>query len=201
MGRSCGNMPGHWGDSFFISALWNKLAVRVISSRLADSAVELGNDARWWAAALMLIFIYLIFSPLIANLANIGDIGAHIYPIAALKTNRITWNFEDQEHPPFFLAFEKTSISPNTSFFGFQAHGRNNSDKPIQHISGVVKSYITNKEFPIKLLVQGRPFDPDQTNGIPPFAEFDVVTVESPIVFMNGLPKTKNRRYCRVHRV
>ncbi len=108
-----------------------------------------------------------------------------------LKTNRISWNFEDQQHPPFFLAFEKTNLSPDTFFFGFQAHGKNNSDKPISHISGFVRSYITNKEFPIKLLVQGRPVDPDKTNGIPPFAEFEVVTLGSIISVMNGVIQTK----------
>jgi hypothetical protein len=140
----------------------------------------------------MLIFMYLIFSPLIANLANIGDLGIHIYPTSALKTNRISWNFEDQQHPPFFLTFEKTNMSPDANFFGFQAHGKNNSDKPISHVSGIVKSYITNKEFPIKLLVQGRPVDPEQTNGIPPFAEFDVVTIGSVISIVNGVAQTKS---------
>jgi hypothetical protein len=176
---------------FLVSFFWNYLTKTVINSKLASSAIELGNDARWWAVSLMLIFIYVLFSPFLSNLANIGDIGAHIYPISSLKTNRISWNFEDQQHPPFFLAFEKTNISSDTAFFGFQAHGKNNSDKPISHVSRIVKSYITNKEFPIKLLVQGRPVDPDQTNGIPPFADFDVVTLGSVISIMNGVIQTK----------
>jgi hypothetical protein len=69
---------------------------------------------------------------------------------------------------------------------GFQAHGKNNSDKPINNISGVVRSLITNKEFPIKIMAEGTPTSPNDTNGIPPFADFDIVTMEGPVNILNG---------------
>jgi hypothetical protein len=169
-----------------ISVFWNKLSGGFINSKLANSAVELGSDARWWAASLMLLFMYVIFSPLLMNLANIGDIGVHIYPTWPSKTNRIIWNFEDQEHPPFFLAFEKTNTMEVPALLGFQAHGKNNSDKPIVNINGVVRSLITNKEFPIKIMAEGISTAPKDTNGIPPFAEFDVTTMDGPANVVNG---------------
>jgi hypothetical protein len=169
-----------------LSVLWNRLSGSLINSRLANSAIELGSDARWWGASLMLLFMYAIFSPLLMNLANIDDIGVHIYPTWPSKTNRITWNFEDQQHPPFFLAFEKTNTMDAPALFGFQAHGKNNSDKPILNISGVVRSLITNKEFPIKIVAEGFYVDPKDTNGIPPFSEFDVTTMDGPVNVVNG---------------
>jgi hypothetical protein len=171
---------------YLISAFWTRLSGGIINLKLANSAVELGSDARWWAASLMLLFMYVIFSPLLMNLANIGDIGVHIYPTWPSKTNRIVWNFEDQEHPPFFLAFEKTNTMDAPVLVGFQAHGKNNSDKPIKNISGVVRSLITNKEFPIKIMAEGSPSSPNDTNGIPPFADFDIVTMEGPVNVVNG---------------
>jgi hypothetical protein len=135
----------------------------------------------------MLLSMYVMFSPLLMNLANIGDIGIHIYPTWPSKTNRIVWNFEDQEHPPFFLGFEKTNLMESPAFVGFQAHGKNNSDKPIINVSGVVRSLITNREFPVRIMADGIPTDPRDTNGIPPFAEFDVVTKDIPVRIVNGV--------------
>ena len=179
---------------YLISAFWNKLSGGVINSKLANSAAELGSDARWWAAALMLLFIYVIFSPLLMNLASIGDIGVHIYPTWPSKTNRIVWNFEDQEHPPFFLGFEKTNTMDAPVLIGFQAHGKNNSDKPIVNISGVVRSLITNKEFPIKIMADGQITATKDTNGIPPFAEFDIYTQDGPVNMLNGVIVSKTEK-------
>ncbi len=158
-----------------LSVFWNRLSGRIINTRLANNAVELGTDARWWAASVMILFLYVVFSPLLMNLANVGDLALHVYPTFARGTNRIVWTFEDQDHPPFFLGIEKSNLG-NDMLVGFQAHGKNNSDKPISHVSGYVKSLITNREVPINIIADGQPTKPDDTNGIPPFAEFDVMT-------------------------
>jgi hypothetical protein len=168
-----------------LAAFWTPLSSRIISAKLTNSAIELGNDARWWGASVFILFMYFVFSPLFANLANIGEIGFKIYPLATYQSNRISWNFEDLQHPPFFFAFQKTNIQ-DTILLGFQAHGRNNSDKPINNISGFVRSNITNKELLVKFLVQGIPVAPDETNGIPPFAEFDIVTQDDIVRIVNG---------------
>jgi hypothetical protein len=134
--------------------------------------------------------MYVVFSPILMNLANLSDLTTRIYPPGNIQSNRIAWNFEDSQHPPFFLALEKTNIQ-GTVLLGFQAHGKNNSDKPINVISGFVKSIITNKQFPIKLYVQGVPTDPSDTNGIPPFSEFDVGTQTEVASTVNGVIQNK----------
>jgi hypothetical protein len=134
----------------------------------------------------MVIFLYIIFSPIILNLANISDLAVRVYPPGNRQSNKITWNFEDTQHPPFFLGYQTTN-KESTRLVSFQAHGRNNSDAPISNIKGVVKSLITNKELPIYFLIQGTPVDPDDTNGIPPFAEFDISTTQEPIKIVDGI--------------
>jgi hypothetical protein len=155
---------------------WAPFSNRIMSAKLTNSAIELGNDARWWGASVLIIFVYFVFSPLFANLANIEEIGFKIYPLTTYQTNRVSWNFEDVQHPPFFLDFEKANELQGLVLICFQAHGRNNSDKPIMNISGFVRSNITNKEFPINFIVQGILVAPENTNGIPQFADFDIVT-------------------------
>jgi hypothetical protein len=80
------------------------------------------------------------------------------------------------------------------ALIGFQAHGKNNYDKPIMNISGVVRSLITNKEFPIKLMADGVPTAPKDTNGIPPFAEFDIYTTDGPVNVVNGVIVSKTEK-------
>lgn len=69
---------------------------------------------------------------------------------------------------------------------GFQAHGKNNINGPIDDFSGFMRSDLTNKSLPIYILAQDTdetklpvcvprlPTLPQETLGIPPFADFDV---------------------------
>lgn len=173
-----------------LSTFWPPLTRNLINSKLANNAIELGTDARWWAASILILFMYVVFSPLLMNLANLGDLEVRIYPQGNIQSNRIAWNFEDLQHPTFFFAFEKTNVS-DTVLLGFQAHGKNNSDKPINTIAGFIKSKVTNKEFTIKFILQGVPIDPIDTNGIPPFAEFDVCTQTDAVKIVNGVVQNK----------
>jgi hypothetical protein len=182
----CGVAP------YLVSFFWNPLTRRFKNSKFVNSSIELGTDARWWAVSIMIIFLYFVFSPLLMNLANLGDLATRIYPPGNIQSNKISWNFEDVQHPPFFFALQKTELS-GTVLLGFQAHGKNNSDKPINNISGIVRSNITNKEFPIKFIVQGVPVDPPDTNAIPPFAEFDVSTQTEPALTVNGVIENKHQ--------
>ena len=174
-----------------IAAFWPLLVGRLIGKTLAASAIDLANEATWWAASIMLLFLYVTFSPLFGNLANLGEIGIHFIPNITNKTNQIAWNFEDRQHPPYFFGFQKTNLMPQAAFIGFQAHGQNTSDKPIVNIKGLVRSGITNRELPIYFVVQGIPVTPAETEGIPPFAEFDVVSWGEPVHIDNGILVSK----------
>jgi len=171
---------------YLVSFFWHRITRHAANNKLVVSAIELGSDARWWAAVLLVVFLYIMFSPIILNLANISDLAVRIYPPGNQQSNKIAWNFEDTQHPPFFLGYQKTD-KEDTRLISFQAHGRNNSDAPITNIKGFVKSLITNKELPIYFLLQGTPVAPDDTNGIPPFAEFDIATTEDKTEIVNGI--------------
>jgi hypothetical protein len=78
---------------------------------------------------------------------------------------------------------------------GFQAHGKNISSKAIEHLTGYVRSEITNVQLPIYLSAQEQenpkanvcyaqtwvPTLPQETFGIPPFADFQLATFSKPI--------------------
>ena len=63
---------------------------------------------------------------------------------------------------------------------GFQVHGRNNLDRPILHVSGVWRSDVTNEELPVCFSVNGQRVRPEDTNGIPRHAEFDICSTLIP---------------------
>jgi hypothetical protein len=75
--------------------------IALFASAFTGQGLGAGLRAGWDALAIACLCAGVV-SPLLMNLANIGDIGVHIYPTWPAKTNRIIWNFEDQEHPPFF---------------------------------------------------------------------------------------------------
>ncbi len=62
----------------------------------------------------------------------------------------------------------------------FQLHGRNNLDAPIRHVSGLWRSDVTNEEFPIRFVINGQRVRPEETNGIPRKAEFDITSDSLP---------------------
>jgi hypothetical protein len=79
---------------------------------------------------------------------------------------------------------------------GFVAHGKNITGDPIEHLHGYIRSDLTNAQIPIYLQAQEPgstkiqacfphpwiPTAPEETFGIPAFAEFNVATFEKPSV-------------------
>jgi hypothetical protein len=108
----------------------------------------------------------------------------------------IAWNIEQAaQGSAYFLNMMKT-FGKELRILGFQAHGRNISTDPISHLSGYIRSDLTNAQIPIYLQAQDAdqtkihacfphpwiPTAPDETYGIPGFAEFDIGTYEKPFV-------------------
>jgi hypothetical protein len=79
---------------------------------------------------------------------------------------------------------------------GFGAHGKSNINAPILNFKGHLRSDQTNVQIPMFIVAQdpddakalvcvGQPWaptTPDETFGIPPFADFDITTFEKPFV-------------------
>ena len=88
---------------------------------------------------------------------------------------RISWDFNEYI---VSLSSQRQSVGKSGDIMlygdveyrinGFQVKGRNNSKKPIESISGYIRSNNTNKTIPI--LLEGMP--PEETHGIPGRCEF-----------------------------
>jgi hypothetical protein len=106
----------------------------------------------------------------------------------------IVWNIEDNAKGlGYFLNIMETA-GHEMRILGFQAHGKNITDDPIQQLHGYMRSDLTNAQIPIYIQAQEPgetkiaacfphpwiPTDPAETFGIPAFAEFNIGTFEKP---------------------
>ena len=105
-------------------------------------------------------------------------------------SGRIAWSFDQPGGSQFFL-MQKANNGP-IRMVGFTAHGRKQSFEPTTDFNGVIRSDLTNEETPLLLIAQSDPAErqpelppnvtapmptpPEDTYGIPGFAEFDVAT-------------------------
>lgn len=120
----------------------------------------------------------------------------------------IVWNFEQTARGAgYFLNMQKRSDQNEIRVTGFGAHGKNISSLPIESFKGRLRSDLTNAEIPLYVLAQepdeqklkiclAHPFIPtlpQQTFGIPAFADFDIVTFEKPVTLagVDGVPLSK----------
>jgi hypothetical protein len=142
---------------------------------------------RWWPVAAVLAFVY-VAGPELYRRAIIQEAPTPtIGPIA--------WNFEQLARGGggYFLNMIKTG-SQEIRVLGFQAHGKNYSTEPISEFSGYMRLDLTNVQLPIYILAQDVdeskiavctpriPTAPQETFGIPGFADFDIGTYEKPFI-------------------
>jgi hypothetical protein len=133
---------------------------------------------RWWPAAILFAFVY-VAGPAIYQRA----VGTNSRPIG-----KVVWNFDSAAGGGgWFLGMFKTN-QQEIRVLGFQAHGKNITKDPIHELKGWMRSDITNVEKQIYIMGQDNdesqlpvctmriPTAYDETYGIPPFADFDVVT-------------------------
>lgn len=93
--------------------------------------------------------------------------------IEQTPTEDITWDFD---HVLGLVG----GGGQETRVVSFQARGRNNLDEPILHVSGSIRSDVTNAQFPIRFVINGRRVPPESTNGIPRNAEFEISSAPFP---------------------
>lgn len=119
----------------------------------------------------------------------------------------VVWNFEQTARGVgYFLNLQRVQ-GLEWRVTGFGGHGRNISNHPIQQFTGYLRSDLTNVQLPIFLLAQDQdeaklkiclanpwiPTLPQETFGIPAFADFDIVTFENSITLpgVDGMPLSK----------
>jgi hypothetical protein len=106
----------------------------------------------------------------------------------------IVWNFaETARGRGYFLNMQKPT-NGEMQIIGFGAHGKNIGSEPITDFEGYVRSDITNQSIPLYIVAaqssaanvctMNASTLPQDTMGIPGFADFDVVTNTKPI-FLN----------------
>ncbi len=119
----------------------------------------------------------------------------------------IVWDFEQTANGSgYFLSMTRVG-NQEIRVLGFQAHGKNVSNKATEHLNGYVRSEVTNVQLPIYLLAQAQedpkpnvcyaqtwiPTLPQETFGIPPFADFQLATFSKPVAVAesDGSPISK----------
>jgi hypothetical protein len=108
--------------------------------------------------------------------------------MAATPIGPIAWNFDNAaKGAGWFLGMFKTN-NQEIRVLGFSAHGRNITKNSINHLTGWMRSDVTNVSKPIYILGQDDddkqlaacilrvPTSYDETYGIPALADFDIVT-------------------------
>jgi hypothetical protein len=153
---------------------------------------------KWWPAAALLAFIYFTGPVLYETTVSrvVGD----------QPSGPIVWNIEtNAKGLGYFLNIMETA-GHELRVLGFQAHGKNITGDPIQHLHGYMRSDRTNAEIPIYLLAQEPgatkvaacfphpwiPTAPDETYGIPAYAEFNVATYEKPSIEISATEGVMN---------
>jgi hypothetical protein len=119
----------------------------------------------------------------------------------------VVWNFEQTARGAgYFLNLQQVQ-GQEMRVTGFGAHGHNISSAPIEYFSGYLRSDLTNIQLPLLLLAQDPdeaklkiclahpwiPTLPQETFGIPAFADFDIATFENAITLpgVDGMPLSK----------
>jgi hypothetical protein len=164
IGLSFGILTGLVGFTFY---WWRENAKKYL--------IKTGKD--WWPLAFVAVTLYLIdprlFDPIRRIMPWVGP---------------IIWSVGDVNTAGYFIGMSQQA-GQDIRVFGFQANGRNISGSAISNIKGYIKSITTNRELPIYLLIMEKqnfpipipvPIAPNDTYGIPPFADFSVTTTSIP---------------------
>jgi hypothetical protein len=138
----------------------------------------LAQSKRWWPVALIFAFLYLVGPAAYDRAVGLGH------------SDKVAWNLEQAAAGEgYFLNMLKLSDG-EIRVLGFQAHGKNNKADPINELSGTFRSDVTNIPLPIYLLAQDAddtkipvcvpriPTVPQETFGVPGFADFDLATYD-----------------------
>ena len=92
----------------------------------------------------------------------------------------ISWNFDHQEKGQVYFLGLAGGGGYESRVISFQATGRNNLDEPILHARGLIRSDVTNTEFPVFFVIDGVRVAPEDTNGIPRKTGFTIASAPFP---------------------
>lgn len=156
-----------------------------------------------WIRKAAVVCGLLLFGIGVGGLLGSGD---YVFWAVAPNMGPIVWNFEDTARGRgYFLDLQKPLQPPNQEIVvaGFGAHGKNITAEPITDFDGYLRSDKNNEHLPIRILAANAsivnacsflvPTLPQDTLGIPAFADFNVSTSEKPI-FLNrfeGMPLSR----------
>lgn len=177
--------------------------LKALGPRFIASLNRLAANAGLWIGVAFLTLVLVALSPFVEE--RRWPFTAHAPKVEGPDTGSIIWNFEPAaKGNGYFLNMQKLLSQPNQEIrvMGFQAHGKNVTNSPISNFKGYLRSDLTNVQIPILINAQdpdaaksapvcvGQPWAPtipDETFGIPPFADFDVTTYEKPFVIPQNL--------------
>jgi hypothetical protein len=143
----------------------------------------------------------------IASAFALGTFVGRRESLSPAAIGNIVWDFEQTANGSgYFLSMTRLG-NQEMRVLGFQAHGKNISNKATEHLTGYVRSEVTNVQLPIYLLAQAQedpkpnvcyaqtwvPTVPQETFGLPPFADFQLATFSKPVAIMesDGSPISK----------
>jgi hypothetical protein len=175
-----------------VAMRWKQIAK--LSPNLSKTAISIATDARLWISLTAVLLITLTWEGFASD--RLADFFARYALNGSPNTGKIIWNFEQTAHGGgYFLTMQKLG-DEEIRVIGFGAHGKNNSSDPISQFSGYMRSERTNAQIPIYVLAQDPdeskvlacfphpwiPTLPQETFGIPAFADFDIGTFEKPFI-------------------
>lgn len=177
-----------------IAIRWKQIAASF--PRLSASAALAATDAKIWVATLLLVF---------AGIAG-PDVYQKMVSLSVIRSDgKIAWNLNDAAAGNGFFLNMIRAPNQEIRVLGFQAHGKNISNGPVYELSGHIRSDLTNLQRPIFVLAQDEdeskvaacipkiPTIPQETFGIPAFADFDVSTYDKSFAELekDGIPISK----------
>jgi hypothetical protein len=150
-----------WGGLALTLILWG-IAI-VIALRGEATASRRGRKRRMTALAGMIA----------CGVGFIVFAGIYFWPrFAEPARPDITWSF-DNNPSAYFLGM---SGGPEAAgvVSSFQATGHNNLETLIERVSGYLLVDRNNNKYPLYLVINGTIVKPEETNGIPPGADFTI---------------------------
>jgi hypothetical protein len=177
---------------------YNLTRILAGSPRLTASLNRAAAHAGLWIGVAFLTLLLIALSPYFEE--RRWPFTARETKVEGPDTGSVVWNFEQTaKGNGYFLNMQKILNQPNQEIHvsGFGAHGKNVVNSPISNFKGYLRSDLTNVQIPIFISAQdpddaksapvcvGQPWVPtvpEETFGIPPFADFDITTFEKPFI-------------------
>jgi hypothetical protein len=183
-----------------IAMRWKQLAA--LSPNFSKTATSTATDARVWIGIAVALLVALTWEGFVSD--RLAVLLTRYAMNNSSDTGRIIWNFDQTARGGgYFLTMQKVG-DQEIRVIGFGAHGKNNSSDPISKFNGYMRSDRTNAQIPIYVLAQDAdetkvlacfqhpwiPTLPEETFGVPAFADFEIGTYEKPFIGLHPVSQT-----------